>query len=490
MSGGAGGEDESLVYFTVKRRDLSISVTEQGKLQSQNDVEVTCKVDDIGGDGIWGTPILWIVENGTSVEEGDLLVELDESSHQERVDEQEIETEKAEAEYTQALLNYENQISRNETARKNAELEVQLAELDVQQYEEIYEFELQEITLGIEQQERQAGIARAHYQGMSKLHEAGYKSKGDRAKARLGKIRADVALEGQEARLDKLKFYESDYTRTELQATLELARDKLIQVKEDNKAQLAQAKARLDAARRSLEREKKRLTRYKEQLKECKIYAPQAGMVAYHTENHRHGNSTEIAEGVALRPRQTILSIPNLSRMQVNTSVHESVVDRVEAGLKAGIQLNAFPDLRYEGTVEEVAVLPEQGGWLSSDTKVYKTIVTIDEQLDGQEGNALKPGMSAVVEIHIDRLDDVLCVPVQAIVQRGKETWCYVAKDGETQKCPVELGGTNDKFVEVQSGLEVGDRVVLNPSTILESSSNEGRDIAPEKEHRDDATMN
>ena len=44
-----------------------------------------------------------------------------------------------------------------------------------------------------------------------------------------------------------------------------------------------------------------------------------------------------------------------------------------------------------------MAVLPDPGGWLSSDTKVYKTVVTIDEEVD-----QIKPGMTAVVEIHID----------------------------------------------------------------------------------------
>lgn len=176
--------------------------------------------------------------------------------------------------------------------------------------------------------------------------------------------------------------------------------------------------------------------------------------------------------------------------MQVDTSVHESVVDRVKAGMKANIGLDALPGRNYEGTVKEVAVLPDQGGWLSSDTKVYKTIVTIDEALDSRERTALKPGMTAVVKILIAHLDDVLCVPVQAIVQRGKETWCYVTENGETRKCPLELGETNDKLVEILGGLDIGDRVVLNPSAILESGSDEERDIASDKEHRDDATMN
>ena len=150
--------------------------------------------------------------------------------------------------------------------------------------------------------------------------------------------------------------------------------------------------------------------------------------------------------------------------MQVKTAVHESVLDRIKKGLKASIRVDAFPDRQYHGTVQSVAVLPDQGGWLSSDTKVYSTIVTIDQEVE-----QLKPGMTAVVEIHVDRLQNVLAVPVQAIVQVGQETWVYLDRSGRPQRQHVRLGATNDKFVEISEGMSEGDRVVLNPSAITDS---------------------
>ncbi len=204
------------------------------------------------------------------------------------------------------------------------------------------------------------------------------------------------------------------------------------------------------------------LERYREQLENCKIYAPQDGMVAYHVNASRWGGSTSIAEGVAVRERQPLLTLPDLKRMQVKTSVHESVVDQVRAGMRATVRMDAFPELVYEATVESVAVLPDPGGWMSSGTKAYETIVTIDEDI-----NRLKPGMTAVVEIHIDHLTDVLCAPVQALVQRAGSTWCYISKNGEIEQRFVEQGRTNDKFIEIRSGLSQGDVIVLNPSAIL-----------------------
>ena len=109
-----------------------------------------------------------------------------------------------------------------------------------------------------------------------------------------------------------------------------------------------------------------------------------------------------------------ILTIPNLSKMQVQTTVHESVIDQVRRGLRATVRLEAFPDLHLEAKVRSVAVLAVQQ---SADTKVYKTILTIEGEV-----KQLKPGMTAVVEIHIDRVKDALSVPVQAVVQEGRET--------------------------------------------------------------------
>ena len=84
--------DRPLVFFTVQPRDLPIIVTERGVLESQKNVQVVCEVDDIPSDAIEGTAILWIIENGSMVKKGDLVVELETTSHVERLDEELIDT--------------------------------------------------------------------------------------------------------------------------------------------------------------------------------------------------------------------------------------------------------------------------------------------------------------------------------------------------------------------------------------------------------------
>src|SRR5262249_20913432 len=142
----------------------------------------------------------------------------------------------------------------------------------------------------------------------------------------------------------------------------------------------------------------------------------------------------------------------------------------------ATVQVDAFPERSYQGTVRSVAVLPAQGGNYSSpDVKVYDAIVTIDEPVE-----QLRPGMTAVTEIHVDRLKDVLSVPVQAVVQIEHETWCYIEGLKGVERRAVTLGRTNDKFVQIVSGLEEGERVVLNPMSIAEGEESKERAISPE----------
>jgi multidrug efflux pump subunit AcrA (membrane-fusion protein) len=103
-------------------------------------------------------------------------------------------------------------------------------------------------------------------------------------------------------------------------------------------------------------------------------------------------------------------------------------------------------------------VLPEQNSWSGNDTKVYQTIVTITDKVEG-----LKPGMTAISEILINKLPDVVTVPLQAVVEKDDKTYVVVKDDHENmQPRFVELGEASDTRVSVQSGLSEGESVAVN----------------------------
>ncbi len=464
--------DDSLVYYTARRGALSIMVTERGNLESQQTEQIICEVESFGGDrmGISGTQIIFIVPNGSSVHQGDLLVELDAAPLKERLDAQFLSLKRAEAEMIQANAKYVNQQTQNETNQAAADLAVELTKIDLDSFEDddggTYQIQLQNVEMEIQNARALQLIRQSDYEAVKLLYDLGYKSKGDLSTAKLDLLKADAALASHLALSRQLKVYTYRAEKLNRQGKYDTAVNNCEQVKKNNESELAQALAAKENADSAYKKEKERYDRYLAQMDKCKIYAPQDGMVAYATEEGRWNRSAVIEEGAFVRERQAILSLPNLTHMQVDTAVHESVLDQVKPGLRATIRVDAFADRTYHGTVKSVAVLPDQGGWLSSDTKVYKTIVTID-----QDVTQLKPGMTAVVEIDIEQLTDVLSIPVQSVVQRADKNWCYLLVGNQLEKREITLGKTNDKFVEVRQGLTDGDQVVLNPMSLIEEQT-------------------
>lgn len=466
-----GGADSTFVLYTVQRSELPIVVTESGDLESQQKTKIVCEVESVSFErsSSSGTQILSIVPDGTFVKENDLLVELDSAPLQERVDTQTLATEAASLEQVQATVKYDNQITQNETLLEEAKLQVELADLALKQFEDesggTFQLSLQDTELAIQQAQAERLIAATDLRGFEELYKLGYKSKGDLAGAQLKSLGADRKL-AREISDRKMKVeYEYIKTNLELKGASATAKRSLTQVERDNKAQLQQALAARDAATRSLKKEEERLKKYTAQLDKCKIYAPHNGMVTYAMEN-RWSTTSNISEGAIVRQRQELINLPDLSRMQVKTSVHETVQDQITPGMAVTVKVEAAGNKTFRGTVKSVGVLPERGNYFNSDIKVYTTIVTIDEEVD-----LLKPGMTAVADIHVDLLKDVITVPVQAIVQIGDESWCYVSAGSNVERRPVEVGQSNDKFVEIKIGLTAGEQIVLNTGAIMDESS-------------------
>ncbi len=182
-------------------------------------------------------------------------------------------------------------------------------------------------------------------------------------------------------------------------------------------------------------------------------------------DSYKYRETGPIQEGGKVYQRQTIISLPNTAELIVEVRVHEASVDKIRPGQRASITAEAFPDKTFHGKVLSIAPLPDtQRGFLSPDVKVYTTKVSIE----GSYGS-LRPGMSAKAEIMVEQLDDVLIVPVQVVANRVGRKVCYIATDRGPEERQVQTGAFNDTFVEIVSGVEVGENVLLIPPRVVES---------------------
>ena len=192
----------------------------------------------------------------------------------------------------------------------------------------------------------------------------------------------------------------------------------------------------------------------------CVIKAEKSGMVI-HPSAAQWKNAPEIEEGATVHKDQVLLLMPDLSKMQVKVGIHESIIDRIKPGLAARVTL---PDKTLDGEVSSVASVTAPAGWWTGNVVRYDTII----ELPSVEG--LKPGMSAEVEVIVDRHEDVLTIPVAAVVETAEGDFCWVKTAEGAQRRSLELGDTNDVFTVVKAGLKEGDEVVLNPLAFMEEA--------------------
>jgi multidrug efflux pump subunit AcrA (membrane-fusion protein) len=422
--------DHEIVPFPVKPDALVITVSDKGALESSKNQDVSNQVEG-------STTIISIVPEGTRVKKGDLVCELDSAALSDQLTNQKIATQGAEASY------------------QNAKLTREVAEIAVKEYEEgIYLQDKSTILGEIKLAESDLSRAADRVDWANRMFVKGYVSKAQKVSEELNYQKAKFALEQAQSKLNVLENFTKGKTIKELRSEVEksrsdeLAKQQTFQLERDKEAKL------------------------EKQIKNCKLYAPGDGIVVYANDPNKSfgNNQPQIEEGAAVRERQKIFSLPDITRMQVNAKVHESQIDKIAPGMKAKIRVDAFADTELNGTVLDIAPLPDPTSFFSSDIKVYTTKVRIDDTLQG-----LRPGMNAEVTILVDRKENVLSVPVQAILEyRGKDHIAVKTPNGYDRR-EVELGVNNEKFVEVVKGLEPGAIVALNPLALI--SDEEQREI-------------
>ena len=406
---------------TIRRGDLVVSVTEQGTLESSNNTEIRCKVRGY-------STVIWVIEGGTEVKAGDELVRLDTKRIEDAVSLQTTNFYTATATLEQ---------SKTEVAR---------AEIAIPAYVEgRYRTQLKSLERGLRIAETNLQTAQKMLAHSNQLFQRGYVTELEVEGNAFTVTQAELELKVTQTEIDVLNRYTKEMELETLNGNLIASKSKL----EADKAGLAMDKARLDRA--------------KEELENCVIRADRSGLVIYPSAA-AWKETPDITKGATVRKDQVLLLMPDLSKMQVKVGIHESVVDRIKPGLAARITL---PDKTLDGKVSSVSPVTRPAGWWTGNVVKYDTII----ELPSVEG--LKPGMSAEVEVILDRYTDVLTIPVAAVVETPEGDFCWVKTVEGAKRRSLQLGDTNDSFIVVKAGLKEGEEVVLNPLALVEEAQEE-----------------
>lgn len=186
------------------------------------------------------------------------------------------------------------------------------------------------------------------------------------------------------------------------------------------------------------------VTQAQDNLDKAKLVSPISGTVS--AVNYNVGDT---ASGTAV-------SIVDLSQIQVKATVAEVDVSSIKIGQTAQLTMDALPGLTYTGTV--AAINPV--GAVTSGVVNYAVIVNLTDP----DGDVL-PGMTANLAIQIDHRDNVLLAPLRAIKTQSNQKIATVLYKGQQVVTPVTTGLQSDTQVEITSGLNEGDQVVIGATT-------------------------
>jgi|GEM_PF-123235 len=191
-----------------------------------------------------------------------------------------------------------------------------------------------------------------------------------------------------------------------------------------------------------------------------------------------------------------LLTIADMSTINIEVKVDETEIDKVEVGQQAKIKVDAFGERELLGEVTQKTPLAlgksQTSGGLSTninvqEAKEFRVVIQLKEIADVvREG--LRPGMSATATITTKTVENVVAVPLQAIVEKAPEASAtprndssepaekpkpikgvYVLEGNKVKFIEVTTGITGESDIQITAGLSEGQEVITGPSRILKT---------------------
>lgn len=220
---------------------------------------------------------------------------------------------------------------------------------------------------------------------------------------------------------------------------------------DDTQAQLSVTKAQqtydadlIGGSKNQVQQDKLSLDAAKQELQKTLLTAPFAGIVS----------DVAIQSGDYVSASATALRLIDPSQYLVDVDVDETDIAKVKLDQNALVTFDAYKDLRLGGHVTKIGYAPKN----SNGVVLFPVEITLDKVDD-----RLRPGLTAEADVVVEQARDVPLVPIESITEVGnRQMVTKVANDGSQQRVPIETGLSNGLFVEVKSGLQVGDKIVGN----------------------------
>ena len=243
------------------------------------------------------------------------------------------------------------------------------------------------------------------------------------------------------------------------------------------KSEVVAAEQRIAAARFGIDNANASLSEANKALGRTSIYAPSDGIVS--ALNNEKG---ERVVGTAQMAGTEIMVISNFDNMEVIVDVNENDILLVKKGDTAVVEVDAYSDRKFKGIVTEISRSANNAGGMQLNTdqvtnfevkiRLVKSSYT---DLLAKSKSPFLPGMSANVEIQTQVKKDILCLPIEAIGTRVKDSTkstseedeldevVFKVDNGKATKIIVFTGIQDSRYIEILSGLKDGEEVIVGP---------------------------
>ncbi len=185
-------------------------------------------------------------------------------------------------------------------------------------------------------------------------------------------------------------------------------------------------------------------------LDDASVYAPMSGVISFKGVNEDEYVSSQ-------KPAYTIV---DMDTVLVSVKVSEKIINNINKGDEVEVYISTIQDEPFIGTIKTISPVADQ-------TSTYPIEIEIQNP-----NHTIKPGMFTTVSFVLESENDAIVLPVEAVLSNVKEKYVYVDNNGVAEKVVVETGINNGEYVEITSGLEVGDNVITKGQSYVENGEN------------------
>ena len=436
----AGGPRVAAVAAT--RGEFVVSLLAEGILQSDDSVTVST--------GKAPGQLTMIVPDGTIVRAGDVFC---------RIESRELLRKQTDAEL--ALKQAREEIERS---RDSAQERYDTDQRSLDQSKKNFQVWLDSIAVRTKQAEDQLAFDRAEaerlrleYERAQRMADKGYQAAAE----------AEIARASYEAQQFKVEQSAKDLELNRREAAAERRQRESALAAAERRAEISRGRIgeQVSHAQRHVDVATRELSEIVASLSDTTILAPVSGTVSLFS-TWRGGERRSWREGDQVSSGTPLGSISGTQNMSVRARVSESRIAALRKGQQAEIEFDSLVGRTFAGTVSSVGtVAREVWVWEDPTAEANQRVFDMLVKVKQTAATGLKPGLNGRARIVLQRLPNVLFVPLEAVFERDNGSYAFVKQGDRFVRRQVQTGERNDVAVVIRRGLSEGELVALSDPT-------------------------